>query len=329
MTFITRLRDEARDRPRRVVFPEGSDPRTVSAVRFCAREQLLSPVVLGGPEVKSALHSEGDGVDIEVVDPRNDPGAEVLARSLYERRKGRGMTAEDALQHAQDPLLFGALLVATGQADGAVAGAANPTSAVLRAALWGIGPAPGIRTVSSSFFMVVEPFRGTSDAEVLIFTDAGVVPDPDSTQLAEIAMAACEARRSVVGDEPRVAFLSYSTLGSAVGPATEKMIDALRIFRARAPGIPADGELQVDAALISEVAAVKAPGSPVAGTANILVFPDLAAANIGYKLVERLARARAIGPIVQGLARPYNDLSRGATSDDIVNVACITSLMSQ
>ncbi len=236
------------------------------------------------------------------------------------------MTPEDALAHSASPLLFAALMVDSGDADGGVAGAANATADVLRSALWAIGPAPRIRTVSSSFYMVTPPFRSDA-AEVLTFTDAGVVPDPDADQLAEIAFAAATARRSVVGDEPIVAFLSYSTLGSAPGKGPEKVRTALEQFRAMAPDTEADGELQADAALIPGVAASKAPHSSVAGRANILVFPDLDAANISYKLVQRLARAEALGPIIQGLARPFNDLSRGATPGDIINVACITSLM--
>jgi phosphate acetyltransferase len=204
--------------------------------------------------------------------------------------------------------------------------AVHATSDVLRAALLCIGAAPGLDTVSSSFYMVVQPFRGTEQPEVLTFTDAGVLPGPDALQLADIAVAAAAERRRIVGDEPRVAFLSYSTHGSADGPEVRKMREAFRVFRERKPEIVADGELQADAALIASVAHRKAPGSPVAGSANILVFPDLDAGNIAYKLVQRLAGAEALGPVLQGLARPFNDLSRGASSDDIVNVACITAL---
>jgi phosphate acetyltransferase len=317
-----------------VVFPEGEEPRVQRAAAELVRTRSVVPVLLGDiVAVARGLASAGvDPSAVRTVDPDDAARASRAADELLALRERRGSssgrrpTREEALAMARDPLVHGALMVARGEADGSVAGAVHPTAEVLRAALLCLGPAPGIATVSSSFYMVVRDFRGRGE-EVLTFTDAGVVPSPTPPQLADIAVEAARARRSVVGDEPRVAFLSYSTKGSAAGAAIDPVREALELFQQRMPDVPADGELQADAALIDSVGARKAPGSAVAGRANVLVFPDLNAANIAYKLVERLAGAVAIGPIVQGLARPFNDLSRGATPSDIVDVACVTALM--
>ncbi|MEX2529816.1 MAG: phosphate acetyltransferase [Gemmatimonadota bacterium] len=329
MDFLEGIRRRARERRRRIVFPEGDEPRTVQATVRIQEEGLLDPVLLGDPGRVGNLVEEagGDPGALEIVDPKQGVGAGRYVEELHDLRRARGMDRAGARQAVLDPLVFGALMVRFGEVDGSVAGAANSTRDVLRAALWCIGPDDGIRTVSSAFYMVVAPFRST-EAEVLTFTDGAVVPDPDASQLAQIAAAAARARRRIVGDAPTVAFLSYSTKGSAGGPSTEKVREALDLFRSIEPGVPSDGELQADTALVEAVARRKAPHSAVGGAANVLVFPDLDAGNIAYKLVQRLAGAAAVGPILQGLRKPCNDLSRGATVDDIVNVACITSLMS-
>lgn len=258
-------------------------------------------------------------------DPRIADAAEVLARKsvvepVFVGGQGGDPDAGGALQRA-------AAMLRAGAVDGVVAGAAHTTAEVVRTALKVVGLRDGVRTLSSSFFMEVRGFRGKG-TEVLTFTDAGVVPAPGTRQLVEIAREAVRLRRQVVGDEPRVAFLSYSTLGSAGGRPVERVREAARRFRALQPDVAADGELQADAALVPEVARGKAPGSPVAGRANVLVFPGLDAANIAYKLVQRLAGALALGPILQGLGAPMNDLSRGASVSDIVHIAAITALMS-
>jgi phosphate acetyltransferase len=225
-----------------------------------------------------------------------------------------------ALELAAEPLNFGASLVALGEADGCVGGAVSSTAEVVRAALWAVGTDSGVSLISSAFYMALP------SGVVLTFTDCAVVPEPTPDQLAEIALSAVRARTGLVGDSPRVAFLSYSTKGSAQGPQIDRVRAALARFRELAPGVPSDGELQADAALVPEVCERKAPGSPVAGRANILVFPDLEAGNIAYKLVQRLAGATALGPILQGIRRPLADLSRGASADDIVEVAAMVAL---
>jgi phosphate acetyltransferase len=330
MSFLDDIRRRAAAHPRRIVFPEGEEPRVHQAVAWIQGDALLRAHLLGDPDrIRDGLSAAGADPDsVDVTDPLPMRDVAPYVETLLERRRARGMTTEEARDWVRDPVIRGALMVARGEVDGSVAGCVTSTADVLRAAFWCVGHEEGIRTVSSAFYMVVPPFRG-SEEEVLTFTDGAVVPEPDAAQLSQIAAAAARARRKVVGDSPTVAFLSYSTKGSAGGPSVDRIREALMLFRDMEPGVPVDGELQVDAALVESVARRKAPYSAVGGTANVLVFPDLNAGNIGYKLVERLGGARAIGPILQGLRRPCNDLSRGASPDDIVSVGCITALMAK
>ena len=330
MTFIEEIKQKAKKDIKTIVLPEGNDIRTIKAIEKVLQEKFADVIALGKKEeiLKMAKENNINIDGVKIINPIEDSRYDKLVNDFYELRKAKGMTLEKAKELLKDETYYGMMMVKEGFADGLVSGACHSTSDTLRPALQILKTAPGTKLVSAFFIMVV-PDCEYGENGTFIFSDSGLNEYPDAESLAEIAISSSKSFEQLVGKQAKVAMLSYSTYGSASSPLTEKVIEATKILKQKAPDLICDGELQLDAAIIPEIAASKAPGSPVAGQANTLIFPDLDAGNIGYKLVQRLAKAEAYGPLCQGIAKPVNDLSRGCSSDDIVGVIAITAVQAQ
>ncbi len=320
--FISNVRNDAKKVFKTVAFPDGEDIRSIEASVFLNKDNIAKPVLIGSVEKIEALAKENnfDLHNIEIIEPAKSDYIEEFAKLLFEKRKHKGMTIEKATETVKDNLYFGGLMLETGKVDVVVGGNLSSTGDVMRAAIHTVGVAEGISIVSSFFIM-------TFPDKLYCFGDCAVNPNPDEKQLADIAITSAKNFQAITGESPKVAMLSFSTNGSAQHELVEKVQNATKIVKEKAPEIPADGEMQLDAAIIPAIGEKKFPGSEVAGKANVLIFPDLNAGNIGYKLTQRLAGAEAVGPVVQGLKKPYCDLSRGCSADDMINVAAICSLM--
>ncbi len=324
MDLMERFKERAKKAGKTIVLPEGTDDRTLFAANAAAKEGLFKPIVLGNTsEIQKRCEELKIEVNFEILNHLNANYFDKYSEFYYQKRKAKGITKEEAVEIMKDPLFFGAMMVEDGKADGSVAGALNTTAHTVRAALHIIGTKPGSKTVSSFFLMITQnPVFGVEGA--MLFADCAIVPNPTAVQLAEIAIDTADNCKKFLEVEPKVALLSFSTKGSANHPDVEKVREALEYVKSRRPDITIDGELQADAAIVESVGNKKAPGSPVAGNANVLIFPDLDAGNIGYKLTQRIGNAAAIGPVLQGLNKPCNDLSRGCSWQDIVDTGVLT-----
>lgn len=328
MSFIQQIIQKAASNKKRIVLPESYDLRVLEAAVKVTQLGFAQIVLVGNEEKVKAFAPHLDFQGIEMVDPVNFAQKDDYVQTFYEMRKSKGVTLEQAEKTMLNEMFFGCMLVKKGFVDGMVAGAANTTANTLRPALQILKTAPGTKLVSGFFLMVV-PDCVFGEQGTFVFADAGLNEEPDAEALSEIALSSAKSFELFTGKEAKVAMLSYSTKGSAKHANVDKMVEATRLTKEKNPSLAVDGELQLDAAIVPEIAASKAPGSDVAGKANVLIFPDLGAGNIGYKLVQRLAKAEAYGPLTQGIAKPVNDLSRGCSSEDIVGVVAITAVQAQ